>query len=162
MSMVACTGKDSEDLILGTWDLETTVHQSTGHPDQSLNGIWTETCDDGNGMSMTFKKDGSGYSINTWLINDQIYVYINDSTLVYSHDTTFYTHDTTAFTYFATGNLLNIKKDGQQTNYRIDQLDNTVLSITDTNTYTDIYTNSYGRSIQFTQETKTVQTFHRR
>lgn len=162
MIMISCMGKNTEDLIIGTWELETSTYQSTGHPDQSLNGIWTETFGVENGMSMTFNKDGSGNSVNSRLVHDRIYVYINDTTLRYSHDTTFYSHDTTLFTYFATGNLLVINSGPQSANYRIDQLDNNVLSITDTNVYTDIYTNSYGRSMHFTQETKTVRTFRRR
>ena len=171
--LIAACNKDTDDLIIGTWKLASVTYQSTGHPDQSLNGRTTETFDGSDKtITMTFNKDGNGRRIESRTIHDSIYVYEPDTTFVgdtfyvtdiirFDHDTTFVIADTASFTYLATGNLLNIQEAGRHTNYRIDKLDQHALTVTDTNTYTDIYTNNYGRSIQFTQETKTVMSFVR-
>lgn len=171
--LASCGSKDAADLIVGTWDAVTVMHQSTGHPDQSMNGVTTVNYGDGNEkMSMTFKDDGSGSTVNSKLFSDKIYVYdyvyddelqrYVDTILVRVYDTTYWVDETANFSYFAAGNLLRIQQGGSATDYRIDQLDDRVLTFTDTNIYSDTYTNSYGRSIQFTQETKTVYNLQRR
>lgn len=174
MLLVSCNNKDTEDLIIGTWDIVSITHQATGHPDQSMNGISTETFNaNEKGMSMAFNKDGSGQRIDLWVIHDSVYIYVLDTTFVGDtfyveevmhnvRDTTITIRDTTSFRYLATGNLLNIQEGSVQTNYRIDNIDKQELVITDTNSRSDIYTNDYGRSMQFTYQTKNVSTFRRR
>ena len=171
--LVACGGKDTGDLIVGTWNLDSVTRQSIGHPDQSLNGITTETYGGDNRLSMTFGDGGSGYRVASTTYHDSLYIYVPDTTYVddtfyvteeirYVRDTTFVHSDTSSFIYMAAGNLLNIQEGNQTVNYRIDKLDKHKLILTDTNAFTDIYTNSYGRSIQFTQEMKDTYIFNRR
>lgn len=174
LMLVSCGGNDTEDLIVGTWKLTTVTHQSTGHPNNSFNGTTTESYDSGDkSILLTFGKDGNGSRIETWKIHDSIYIYVPDTTYVDDtfyvterrrniRDTLYIVADTTKFSYLATGNLLNIQEGGLHTNHRIDKLDKQELIITDTNSYTDNYTNDYGRSMQFTQETKTVMSYIRR
>ena len=160
--MAACGGKDTEDLIVGTWELASVTYQSTGHPDQSLNSFNTTLFEEGSeSMTLTFGKDGNGYRVDPWYVDDSIYVYYGE-TIVGGYDTSYYVYDTTPFSYFASGNSLNMQERGTMKAYRIDQLDKEILSYTDTNAYNDVYINDYGRSMQFTQEIKTVTTLRRR
>ena len=167
IAFVACSGKDTEDMIIGTWDLVSITNQSIGHPDQSLNGRTTETFGEGDiETSLTFGKDNHGYWIDKWYVTDSVYVHdpVTD-TICGSYDTNYVVYDTMRFSYFATGNILNMQDRGSNgaiKAFRIDRLDNSALTITDTNCFTDRYTDSRGRSIRFTQETKTEMNFKRR
>ena len=167
----ACGGNGTDNLIVGTWDVTSITHMSTGHPEQSMNGMTTETYGDGNvAMSMTFRDDGSGRSIFAKKTTDHIVIYGFDSvrneynydSILAAYDTTYFIRDTTAFSYFASGNLLNISEGNLQKSYRIDNIDKRELIYTDTNSYVDTYTNDYGRSLQFVQETKTVYNLRRK
>lgn len=173
LTLVSCH-KGPEDLIVGTWRLTSVMHQSTGHPDQSLNGRTTTTYNEGEETTtMIFNEDGRGYRVEFWSVYDSTYIFVPDTVYLedtmyvqeviqYIDDTTYILYDSMEFSYFATGNLLNIQEGNLQKNYRIDKLDKKELVITDTNIYIDTYTNSYGRSMEFTQETKTVMSFIRR
>ena len=167
LMLAACGPKDTEDLIIGTWDMVSVTHQTTGNPDQSLNGISTETYgDDGHTLSMTFGKDNYGYWSTHWEFGDSIYIYGRDSqghdSIIGAYDTTYIIYDTMRFSYFATGNLLNLQEGGQMFAYRIDKIDKRELVITDTNAYRDTYNDGYGHSMDFIQETKTVMSLKRR
>jgi len=134
----ACGADSTEELIIGTWQLVNETHQSTGHPDQSYNGITTQTHNPGESATLVFNEDNSGMQIDPWEGGA----------------------DTTMFTYFAAGNLLTMSIYAE--NRRIDALDEEQLVITDTATYHDIYTNSYNRSMEFTQQLKDTYTFRRK
>ncbi len=134
----ACGSDSTEELIVGTWQLVSESHQSIGHPDQNYNGITTQTHNPGESITLVFYEDNSGLQIDPWGGGA----------------------DTTRFTYFAAGNLLNMSIYAE--NRRIDAIDEEQLVITDTATYHDIYTNSYNRSIEFTQQLKDTYTYRRK